>query len=287
VTTLSTEGIVSAPRSALPPTRELGARLSSSPLLLALDIDGTLAPIAPTPADARVPDETRRTLEGFASLDQVRLVFVTGRAAADGRRVAAVSNSWTIGNHGIELIDPSGALRVNSSAETYGPAIAEAARRLAEPLAAFAGVFIENKTWTLSVHVRLAPADVVPRVEHEVTEMARELGLRVLHGKKIFELRPPVIISKGTALIDFARMLDLPPQAAMLCAGDDRTDEEAFLALRSLSPSAVTVHVGAAVADQRAEFTTAAEFVVPDPAAFHELLAWLLAMRTDDGAHRR
>ena len=267
----------------MPPSSELAARLSSSPLLLALDIDGTLAPIAPTPAEARLPDETRRTLEGFASLDEILLAFVTGRAAADGRRLAAVANSWTIGNHGIELIDPAGALRVNPSAEAFGPAIAEAARQLAKPLAEFPGVFIENKTWTLSVHVRLAASDVVPRVEREVTAVAHELGLRVLHGKKIFELRPPVVINKGTALVDFARMLDLPRQASILCAGDDRTDEDAFRALRSLFPNAVTVHVG--TADHRSEFTTEAEFVVPDPPAFQELLAWLLAMRLDNGAH--
>lgn len=277
-----TESITGAPRSAVPPSRELATRLSSSPLLLALDIDGTIAPIAPTPADARVPDETRRTLEGFAALDHVRLVFVTGRAAADGRRLAAVANSWTIGNHGIEVIDPAGALRVNSSAEAFGPAIAEAARRLSEALAQVAGVFIENKTWTLSVHVRLAAPDAIPKVEREVTEVARELGLRELHGKKIFELRPPVVINKGTALVDLAQMLDLPSGAAMLCAGDDRTDEDAFRALRSMSVNAVTVHVG--TGDHRTALTTDAEFVVPDPPAFHELLRWLLAMRTKNGA---
>jgi trehalose-phosphatase len=262
----------------------LATRLSSSPLLLALDIDGTLAPIAPTPQDARLPDETRRTLQGLAMLDQVSLAFVTGRAAADGRRLTNISNSWTIGNHGIELIDPAGALRVNAAAEPFGAAIAEAARRLAEPLEQFPGVFIENKTWTLSVHVRLAAPEVAPEVEREVTEVARALELRVLHGKKIYELRPPVVINKGTALVDFVRMLDLPPHAAMLCAGDDRTDEDAFLALRSLSSNAVTIHIGGV--EQGSEIRTVAEFVLADPPALQELLTWLLSMRTGNHATR-
>lgn len=266
-----------APYNALPPSAELARRLSASPLLLALDIDGTLAPIAPTPDEARLPDETRRTLQNFATLDQVRLAFVTGRAAGDGRRLASVANSWTIGNHGIELIEPTGALRVNPSAEAFGEAIAEAARRLNEPLKRFPGVFTENKTWTLSIHVRLAAPEVVPAVEQEVVTVARELELRVLHGKKIFELRPPVVINKGTALVDLARMLDVPAHGSMLYAGDDRTDEDAFRALRALSPNAVTVHIGAA--DHSGVIATDAEFVVPDPPALHELLAWLLSMR--------
>ena len=36
------------------------ARLTGRPLLLMFDVDGTLAPIAPHPSLARVPDETRR-----------------------------------------------------------------------------------------------------------------------------------------------------------------------------------------------------------------------------------
>ena len=98
-----------APQNALPPTEDLAARVSRSPLLVALDIDGTLAPIAPTPEAAAVPPSTRRTLERLARAHDVHLAFVTGRGANDGRRIVDVSDSWTIGNHGIELIDPTGA----------------------------------------------------------------------------------------------------------------------------------------------------------------------------------
>jgi len=216
-------------------------------------------------------------LQKLVAIDGIRLAFVTGRAAADGRQLVAVSNSWTIGNHGIELIDPSGSTRVNPTAEAFAPAIGEAARRLSAALAPFPGVFVENKTWTLSIHIRLAAPEAEPHVERQVAEVARELELRLLHGKKIFELRPPVVITKGTALIDLARLLDVPEHGAMLYAGDDRTDEDAFRALRSLSPNAVTVHVGAG--ELHGGGGTEAEFVVPDPASLHDLLRWILAMR--------
>jgi trehalose 6-phosphate phosphatase len=271
-----------APRNALPANEDLEGRASRSPLLVALDIDGTLAPIAPTPSAAAIPAETRRTLERLARAHDVHLAFVTGRAARDGQRLVDVPDSWTIGNHGIELIDPTNALRVNSLAEAFAPTLARAARLLAEPLAGITGVFIENKTWTLSVHVRLAARSDVPTVEQALTAVARQLELRIIHGKEIFELRPPLPINKGTALIELAEALGVSNNRGMLggsllYAGDDRTDEDAFRAIRARQWSAITVHVGEGISPGGVQ--TEAEFVLPDPPALRELLNWLVTIR--------
>jgi trehalose-phosphatase len=269
------------PRDALLATPELAARLSASPLLVALDIDGTLAPIAPTPQDAAVPAATRRTLEQLVAVPGVHVALVTGRAARDGRQLVAVPNSWTIGNHGIELIDALGGLRVNASAETYAPTIARADELLREPLNGFEGVFVENKKWTLSVHFRLAQEAAAPHVRDIVSDVARRLGLRMFEGKKIFELRPPVAITKGTALLDLATTLGVVVKGALhgsiLYAGDDRTDEDAFESLRALRSSAITIHVGTAILPDGAR--TSAEFLVRDPTALHNLLDWLATER--------
>ncbi len=264
------------------PMREaIADRLSHSPFLVALDIDGTLAPIAPTPDAAAVPPATRRTLERLTRLPNVHVAFVTGRAAADGRRLVAVPNSWTIGNHGVELVDPDGALRVNAAAEAYGPAVARAVELLRDRLAAYRGVLVEDKTWTVSVHVRLAEDDVVPNVEREVAAMARELGLRELQGKKIFELRPPIAIHKGIALLDLAASLGVVHgdvmTGSLLYAGDDRTDEDAFRVLPAPPAHAVTVHVGSAELPDGQR--TIAELLLDDPDAVHDFLEWLATSR--------
>lgn len=256
-------------------------RLSHSPLLVALDIDGTLAPIAPTPAQAAVPPATRETLERLTRLSNVYVAFVTGRAAADGRRLVAVPDSWTIGNHGIEIVDPRGALRVNAAAEAYAPTVARAVELLRDRLGSFRGVLVEGKTWTVSVHFRLAEAEVVPDVEREVESIARELGLRELAGKKIFELRPPIAIHKGIALLDLAATLGVFRGAvltgSLLYAGDDRTDEDAFRVLPPPPSHAVTAHVGTAELPDGQH--TIAELLLPDPAAVHNFLEWLAAIR--------
>lgn len=256
-------------------------RLSHSPFLVALDIDGTIAPIAPTPRQATVPPATRRTLERLTQLPNVHVAFVTGRAAADGRQLVAVPNSWTIGNHGVELVDPQGALRVNPAAESYGPTVARAVQLLREQVGAYRGVLVEDKTWTVSVHVRLADADVVPNVERDVLAIGTELGLRELHGKMIFELRPPIEIHKGVALLDLAATLGVfrgdALTGSLLYAGDDRTDEDAFRVLPPPPARAVTVHVGSIELSDGER--TIAELVVADPVAVHDFLEWLAAIR--------
>jgi trehalose 6-phosphate phosphatase len=78
----------------LPPDADLGRRLSGSPLLVLLDIDGTLAPIASTPEGAVVPAATRDALVRLVSRARVHVALVTGRAAADGKRMVDVSGTW-------------------------------------------------------------------------------------------------------------------------------------------------------------------------------------------------
>ena len=104
-----------------------------------------------------------------------------------------------------------------------------------------------------------------------VEEIAGALGLRVTEGKKVFEVRPPARVDKGTAvLILAARLHALDDDASIVFIGDDRTDEDAFRALRLRQRNAVTVRVAP---DERTG--TAAEFAVADPEEVLFFLQWL------------
>jgi len=274
------ERATGTPLPVLPPSRALARRLAASPLLVALDIDGTLAPIASTPADAAVPEATLETLRHLTSRPGVQVAVVTGRSAPDGRRMVELPGSWVIGNHGMEWLEPNGGMRVNDAARTTAPRIADAALLLEARLHDIPGAFVEDKRWTLSVHFRLAaPADR-PAIERALDDVARRLDLRVTHGKQVYELRPQVDITKGTALLELAQSIGIRDGAgALFYAGDDRTDEDAFRALRGLTAEAVTLHVGG---DTPAPVETSAEFIVPDPAGLRELLEWLVVQRGGD-----
>ena len=232
-------------------------RLAGRPLLLMLDVDGTLAPIVRDPALARVPDDTRRTIAALASRSDVVVALVSGRSAHDARRVVGVDGVWTVGNHGAEVLSPVGTMTVDPTVSRYAAQMSQAAAALAPAVDAVAGAILENKTWTLSVHYRNADASVVPQLRRAVEGIAGQHHLRMTDGKKLFEIRPPVRVDKGTAVARLASQLGAHgPEASLLFAGDDVTDEDAFRLLRAEYPHAVTIHVGD-------DMTTSAEFTMP------------------------
>jgi len=262
---------------ALPPTPELERRLAGIPLVAFLDVDGTLAPIAPRPADVVIAPETRQALEALAAMPAVHVVVVSGRAATDARRIVDVAGAWVIGNHGIEIAAPGAAPRVRDDVAIHADAIEAAAARLEAVARDKPGVLVENKRWTLSAHYRLADPGLVPELASAIAAIAGQLGLRVTHGKKVLELRPPIRMDKGIAAVELARSLGALRGGSILCAGDDQTDEDAFRAIRAADPASVTVRVAQDADDVSP--TTSAEFSVPNTRAMAELLQWLVVTR--------
>jgi trehalose-phosphatase len=248
-------------------------RLTGSPLLVMLDVDGTLAPIARHPALARVPRETQRILALLARKPGVHLALVSGRAADDVKQLVSLPGIWIVGNHGVEVLDPDGHDNVDNDAAGFADAVSRAAAALATGLADIQGIVLENKRWSLSVHYRMAKDALIPLVRNCVEEAARESGLRVMGGRKVYELRPPVPVNKGTAILALARHLGATDAAAsLLFAGDDVTDEDGFTALRREIPSAVTICVGSVT-------ESAAEFRLPSTTAMRAFLGDLVDLR--------
>lgn len=255
---------------------DIGTRLDRSPFAVMLDIDGTLAPIAPRPEDARIPDSTRDVLQRLVNLPRTQVALVTGRSADDARRMA-VPGVWIVGNHGLELQAPDGDTVADPDAAPYENAIASAANALASLQEELHGVILENKHWGLGIHFRLAAPEAIERIRTRVADVAADTGLRVTEGRKIFELRPPVRVDKGTATIAFLERIGaLLPDASAFFAGDDRTDEDAFRALRQLAPHAVTARV---LAGDDGPHATDAELVLSSPEEVRELLDWLVGRR--------
>ena len=250
-------------------------RFRGRPLVLMLDVDGTLAPIAQHPSLARVPDDTRRLIASLVTRPNVKLALVSGRAAHDARRLVGVENLWTIGNHGSELMSPGGELTVDPAVTRYAEPMARVASTLDPLLEPLRGVVIENKTWTLSVHYRMANESIVPRLRATVEDLVARNGLRMTDGKKVFEIRPPVAVDKGSAVYRLANDLGaLNDTASLFFAGDDETDEDAFRILRAKCPNAVTVQVGT-------RSPTSAEYVVPSPDDVRALLQRIASDRTN------
>lgn len=194
---------------------ELLAPLAAAPgrTALILDVDGTLAPIAPRPELAAVPPETRAELARLADR-YLLLACVSGRSGADARRLVDVDGVEFVGNHGLEL-DPR-------------------AHELAEEIERFreaVGLPVEDKTLSLTYHYREAEDEDAARAALErVADRAGTAGLDARWGRKVLEIRPPVRADKGTAV---RALLERSGARLGLYAGDDTTDLDAFAGLRA------------------------------------------------------
>lgn len=257
----------------------LVARFDGDRFAALLDLDGTLAPIAPRPADAAVPEETRRIVAALSSLPDSLVVAVSGRGADDAARLLGVPNAWVIGNHGFETKPPGAPSQPLRGAEEFRDAVEEAAREASEVARKHAGVIVENKRWTLSVHYRLAREADVPAVVAAIHAIAAERGLRAMPGKRIVEVRPPLDVDKGVASVALLRERGFIDDVSMICAGDDRTDEDMFAAVRRAVPQAVTIRILGEDDASPDGYRGSAEFGAPNPNTLRDLLCEILKYR--------
>jgi hypothetical protein len=215
---------------------------------LLFDIDGVLAPIVPHAGDACVPDHTRSLLAALR--EQYLLVgLVSGRGLADVDRMVPVPGLARGGNHGLEVAPPGERAELVPEALPHAAAMRQFVA--AHPAAVLAphGVWLEDKGASVSLHFREAP-DVVAAEAYlrgQVDPAARSAGLRVRHGRMILEVLPDVDVDKGTVVRQIVRASGA---RVALYVGDDRTDMDAWRALRELSAGGELDAAWCVVADQ-------------------------------------
>ncbi|HYU33224.1 MAG TPA: trehalose-phosphatase [Thermoanaerobaculia bacterium] len=216
--------------SALERWDEIERRFAGRCPAVFLDYDGTLAPIAPRPELATLPEPTREVLRRLARRGPVAIL--SGRGREDVAALVGLDELTYAGSHGFDIAGPAVRREVG---EGIPERIEQASERLRRRLSGVEGVLVEPKRFAVAVHFRLAdPADL-PRIEAAVDAVQAELpDLRKVHGKKIFELRPDLDWDKGRALLWLLDTLHLETadgDVIPLYLGDDVTDEDAFRAV--------------------------------------------------------
>lgn len=197
-------------------------------LLVALDYDGTLAPITDDPFRAVMQAQTRQLL---ARLSQRRhSVVITGRSRRDALRLLdGIEGVEVIGNHGMESARMTSVDVLELVAGWKGA--------LAAPVAAIAGASLEDKGYSLTVHYRLA-ADPA-QAGASVRAIAGQLpGARLIGGKCVLNIVPANAPDKGAAVLAELRRAGA---ARAIFVGDDVTDEDVF---RLEHPGILSVRVG-------------------------------------------
>ncbi len=252
------------------------ARAEPGRTLVALDYDGTLAPIVADPEQARPSPGVLDTLDRLAARIGT-LAIVTGRPAATVVRLAGLArlhaaNLQVRGGYGVERWD-AGTGRV--TAPPPPPGLAQARERLGGLLAAaqrdWPGVTLEDKGRALAVHTRRAqrPGAAYDALRPLVQALAADLGLRFEPGRLVLEVRAGGV-DKGDALRELVAETGA---RAVVYAGDDLGDSPAFTAVAQLR--ARPGHVGLRVGVASSEAHLPADLVdvlVDSPAGVLELL---------------
>lgn len=226
------------------------------PMAIYTDIDGTISPIAPTPAAATLMPGAADALKAIAGLG-VRVVAISGRAAADARRMVGLDQIDYAGNHGFELLTSGGSVvseQVAAGSVAVQSALAELAL-VAHELPT--GVLIEDKTFTGSVHYRLTadPAAAAINLKHILSAIAERTGVVITEGRLVYELRPPIHINKGVFAANDIHLHKIETAAFL---GDDLTDLDGFRAIHGLVETG-ELTAGAAIGVRAAE--SAAEVI--------------------------
>ncbi len=237
------------------------------------DVDGTLAPIVARPEDAAVPERARAALAGLA--DRYRLVgCISGRRAAEARRLVGLDGIAYAGNHGLELLLPGDdEPRLDPSLEGREDSAASFVAALDPAALEALGLRLEDKGPIQALHWRGAADERAAEARaHEIAAAAGRGGLEPRWGRKVLELRPVGGGGKDAAI---AALLATDGVDAAAYAGDDRTDLDAFRRLRELREAGelgAAICVGVVSPEAPPELTEESDLLVDGPEGWLELL---------------
>lgn len=230
---------------------------------IAIDFDGTLAPIV---------DDPGRAVPAPGAVDAlVDLVGVVGQLAiVSGRPVSYLSRYVppeirAVGLYGLESMK-DGRTEVHSNAGVWRETMADVAT--AAQLQGPKGMFVEPKGLSMTLHYRGRP-ELADKVADYAAMAARSAGLRLRAARMSFELHPPIDEDKGTVLRRLATDLSGP----VVYIGDDVGDLPAFDALDELSTEGrQTVRICVSSSEVSAELIDRADLVLNGPGAVVDFL---------------
>ncbi|MDX3094423.1 trehalose-phosphatase [Streptomyces sp. ME01-24h] len=259
--------------------------------VLALDFDGTLAPIVPDPDAARAHPRAAAALARLAPRI-LSVVVVTGRPAGVAVRyggfagVPALEHMVVLGHYGAERWDARSGQVKAPGAHPGVTAVRAELPGVLDAIGAWRGTWVEDKGRAVAVHTRRTqdPQAAFEALSGPLRELADRHGLIVEPGRMVLELRPPGM-DKGVALNDYLREVGAGP---VLYAGDDLGDLAAFGAVEKRRADGLPGVLVCSGSAEVAELAARADLVVDGPegvVALVDALADALEARdAEDGA---
>ena len=254
------------PLSLAPDLLEALRRIAATEhLLVAMDFDGTMAPLVDHAGDARALPRSAAAFAALTELPRTTTALISGRALDSLRAVAfPPEKTLLIGSHGAEVWMGPGSSKLELD-DARRELLAEVRRELEGIVEVAPGTLLEDKPAGVVLHTRLAEDDVAEDAVAAARAVLQDRpGVYLKSGNRVLETSV-VHASKGEGV---AFLRQATGATATVFAGDDTTDEDA---LARLLPGDLGVKVGL-------DFTQA-QFRIEAPTHVSELLEALLRER--------
>ncbi|MGB9295395.1 MAG: trehalose-phosphatase [Pseudolabrys sp.] len=218
------------------PVMDVFAKLDLRTVALLLDVDGTIIDIGPSPTEVQVSEALLASLKHLFDLTGGAVALVSGRPVGDLDRLFAPLRLPAIGGHGAEM-------RLNDHQVFYWakPLPQDLRQRLADAASFGPGIVVEDKTYSLALHYRNAPAQAERLRRHIASCRTAFPGepTELLLGKALFEIKRPGI-NKGDSI---RKLMAHPPFSGRVPVfiGDDITDESVFEVLPDIGGKGFSV----------------------------------------------
>ncbi|MFC7861878.1 trehalose-phosphatase [Arthrobacter koreensis] len=234
-------------------------------LLVAVDFDGTLAPLVERAEDARPLPAAAAALRFLAGVPHTATALISGRALDSLRAVAGPEpETLLVGSHGAETWTGPNAAPLQLTPE-QADLLARARAAVAEVARSWDGCRLEDKPAGVVLHTRSASDDDAAAAVDAARARLQELdGVQVTDGKRVLEASV-VHANKGEGI---EALRELTGATGVLFAGDDVTDERGFAVLKD---GDVGIKVGPG--------ETTAQFRVGSPEEFAAVLEHLHGLR--------
>lgn len=208
--------------------------LQAGKRLLLLDYDGTLVPYTGNPEQAKPDEELLSLLNSLGQASGLDVVIISGRDREMLATWLDSRNLTLVAEHGAWIKKPGEEWRLHEQlSSSWKQRLRPFLEMYSERLP---GTFIEEKEFSLAWHFRHANAELAAACAQELMDelvsFTANMGIRVLQGNKVIEVRDAKV-NKGSAALNFVLS---DAYDFILAIGDDTTDEDLFAMLSFQHP---------------------------------------------------
>ncbi len=198
--------------------------------LWVFDFDGTLSPLVPDRTVARLHPASLTLLKDLAADPHDRVAVLSSRTLEDIVPRIPVPQAYLGGCCGLEWRIPGGChISPGYEAEKKLEEIRRDVLPKLERIGDFPGVELEDKRWSVSVHYRNVPPDVLSALIALIDELKREPALRFFQGPAVAEVQLFPSVDKSFGIRRLCHLLSFrPSDGRIFYAGDDENDAVAM-----------------------------------------------------------